>query len=1276
MKRSTVLPILSMVILLGLWSTTDRTPSDTAAPWTNSFLTPQASEEPIQQDRTRADPTQTPLEQGSPADTAAGYSPSDQVATRGPRANQPSAKPPRVPASAGFQDWLERVRDLGFAIDAATASEGMKWARQRREALTALMKTDPGRALAWAVSEQDRLWLPQDLQSLLEQRIEGRGDLEVLCSLPDPAVAPTPPSTQRFAVIDGRRYRAYVAGHRLGVVTRRDIPLQGIAIDGVIALVDSEAEEPEVEESVLAPAASPAAAGETSWRQIILIRVDFSDLAGESFSSNRAVQLVRELHRFYQDNSFGRAGFTEIGQGSTVTEVFRLPRTASSYGSANDAGDLRTDARTAARAAGYDLTAYDNDIICLGSVPGFGWAGLGFVGAPGAWIRGTSSTGVTAHELGHNLGLNHANFWDTGGQSITGPGSSIEYGDKFDTMGAANAGRYHFNARYKRLLGWLGPGEFAVATTNGVYRIHAHDQTNTTSGSRGLQVFANARTNYWAEFRRQFTSNPSLMNGLGLRWTGRANEASLLLDTTPGSTGEKDDAPILLGRTFSDPIAGIHLTPLRLGLGPPDWIEVAVNRGSFPRNRPPASTLNAPILTGSTAQTFSFSVSASDPDEDEVAYFWEFGDNTPSDNAPSVNHRWTSTGDYRVRCTVTDLRGGRSRRSVVVRVGSSSTLRLSGRVFADGAPASGVRVSVGQGRFDVSNDDGDFVLTGLSRGTYTATAIADDGSRFEPVGFANPINLTVSLGDLNFVRSDAVTRVPNTLVAAGATWRYWDQGTSPAGEWQNAAFDDSAWNEGAAILGYGGDRETTVIGYGTQSSQKFVTAWFRRTFRIEDPARFAALKVALLRDDGAAIYLNGREVIRDNLPAGTLTSTTLASSTVSGTAETTYFEHDLDPALLLAGTNVLAAEVHQSSRSSSDTAFDLRLFADLIESAPEGLRLVRPSPDDTFTAPAQVVISAATGDQDGAQIVRVSFFGDEAELGHLTQPPFAFAWNAVPSGEHVVKAIAEFSNGTTLTSATVRFTVLDAALSPLLIPRGSIWRFLELTGAPPPTWTQNSFDDAGWSEGPARLGYGEDGEFTLLPLGAAATSKPITTWFRHRFEVLDATSVTNLLFRLQRDDGAAIYLNGVEQFRLGLRTGALTPTTTAQADLRDDAEQAFAERSVAPTALVDGVNCVAVELHQVSAANSDLGFDLELAAQRSRLPVVPNLEWKTAGDLLEISWPARYVDWRLETTSALASPVRWRLATGTPTASGDRITQSLPIEDLPSFFRISPGSGR
>jgi hypothetical protein len=162
------------------------------------------------------------------------------------------------------------------------------------------------------------------------------------------------------------------------------------------------------------------------------------------------------------------------------------------------------------------------------------------------------------------------------------------------------------------------------------------------------------------------------------------------------------------------------------------------------------------------------------------------------------------------------------------------------------------------------------------------------------------------------------------LLDASTQWAYWDQGTRPAG-WETGAFDDSAWPRGRPQLGYGDGDETTVISFGPSTTQKYMTSYFRSTFTLAELPESARL--SLLADDGAVVYVNGVEVLRDNMPAGTITNTTGAATNRSGAAENTFRDFDIDPSLLHAGTNTVAIEVHQDVPGSSDLGLDVRLSA-------------------------------------------------------------------------------------------------------------------------------------------------------------------------------------------------------------------------------------------------------------------------------------------------------------------------------------------------------------
>jgi secreted PhoX family phosphatase len=166
------------------------------------------------------------------------------------------------------------------------------------------------------------------------------------------------------------------------------------------------------------------------------------------------------------------------------------------------------------------------------------------------------------------------------------------------------------------------------------------------------------------------------------------------------------------------------------------------------------------------------------------------------------------------------------------------------------------------------------------------------------------------------------------LVAASSSWKYLDNGTDQGTAWRAAAFNDAAWASGAAELGYGDNDETTVVGFGPNASNKYVTTYFRRQFQVTSLVGFAQLKLRLIRDDGAVVYLNGVEIFRDNLPTGAIAYNTLATATISGSDESTYVEAIVPKSALVAGTNTLAVEIHQDRGNSSDVSFKLELLKD------------------------------------------------------------------------------------------------------------------------------------------------------------------------------------------------------------------------------------------------------------------------------------------------------------------------------------------------------------
>lgn len=165
----------------------------------------------------------------------------------------------------------------------------------------------------------------------------------------------------------------------------------------------------------------------------------------------------------------------------------------------------------------------------------------------------------------------------------------------------------------------------------------------------------------------------------------------------------------------------------------------------------------------------------------------------------------------------------------------------------------------------------------------------------------------------------------DTLIPANASWKYLDNGTDQGTLWRANSFDDAAWANGNAELGYGDGGETTVVSYGANAANKYITTYFRKAFNVANPQAYATLSLNVVRDDGIVVYLNGSEVYRNNLPTGTIAYNTLAPVAIGGADETAWVTSIVNTSSLVQGANVIAVEIHQQAITSSDVSFNLRL---------------------------------------------------------------------------------------------------------------------------------------------------------------------------------------------------------------------------------------------------------------------------------------------------------------------------------------------------------------
>ena len=230
---------------------------------------------------------------------------------------------------------------------------------------------------------------------------------------------------------------------------------------------------------------------------------------------------------------------------------------------------------------------------------------------------------------------------------------------------------------------------------------------------------------------------------------------------------------------------------------------------------------------------------------------------------------------------------------------------------------------------------------------------------------------------------------PTVLINYGATWKYLDNGTDQAAAWRGAAFDDAAWAAGPGQLGYGDGDEATVVGFGPNAGDKYITTYFRKTFTLANAAAFSTYAASIRRDDGAVVYVNGTEVFRDNLPVGPIDYRTLAALAVDD--GNTPLNFSIPATVFRTGANVVAVEIHQTLATSSDISFDLTLSA-----AAAGARIiaanlpvqssktqpVRLYPNPTHDGRFGLVLPEAF--EDGASYTLFSALGSKLATGEIT----------------------------------------------------------------------------------------------------------------------------------------------------------------------------------------------------------------------------------------------------------------------------------------------------
>ncbi|MEY2410175.1 MAG: hypothetical protein QOF48_2845 [Verrucomicrobiota bacterium] len=320
---------------------------------------------------------------------------------------------------------------------------------------------------------------------------------------------------------------------------------------------------------------------------------------------------------------------------------------------------------------------------------------------------------------------------------------------------------------------------------------------------------------------------------------------------------------------------------------------------------------------------------------------------------------------------------------------------------------------------------------------------------------------------------------------------------------------------------------------------------------------------------------------------------------------------------------------HTITVVANSTVFSSPVHITVTANNPPSVALTT-APGGTVLVGSNIVNTAVVTDSDpGGSIQRVDFYVDNDVTPRFTDTtsPYTFELCDVLVGTHKITAVAvdhagaRGSNFNTLTATNPANVIV-------IVPNGSTWKYFDKgdAGAGGVPWAALAFDDSGWSNGVAELGYGDSGnnrpETTVVGYGPSATTKYITTYFRKSINVPSPGSYTNLIFRLLRDDGAVVYLNGTEVFRSYMTNGVVTNGTLAglagAGPAAADDGTFYVVTNVGNT-LLSGNNVLGVEVHQDALNSSDISFDLMLWGQGA---VGPTLTITRTDDThADVRWP-------------------------------------------------------
>jgi chitodextrinase len=302
----------------------------------------------------------------------------------------------------------------------------------------------------------------------------------------------------------------------------------------------------------------------TITKNVAVILINFKDNTSQPFSKSTVQTAMTgsatSVKKYVEEEAKGRWTLN-----ATVYGWYTINSTSTSC----DWSNWATLGGNAATGAGVNLGSFTNLLYIIPDTSSCHWAGVAYVNGPKGMLNGNYSVQVATHELGHNWGLGHANALyctNSSGTRVaiaaTSSCSSKAYQDPYSTMG--NNALRHNHATQLGSLGFLGASETVDGSVGHTYTISPYFGSGAV---KLLRVPRNDTTFFALDYRMTygafdtFAAGSPPVTGATIRLTYSTSKESDLIDTTPSTTDLKD-APLLPGKTLTDPVSGIAFTTI------------------------------------------------------------------------------------------------------------------------------------------------------------------------------------------------------------------------------------------------------------------------------------------------------------------------------------------------------------------------------------------------------------------------------------------------------------------------------------------------------------------------------------------------------------------------------------------------------------------------------------------------------------------------------------------------------------------------------------------